>query len=250
MSSTLLQKHAGKLLGQALTISAESLAGDGVEREYVFFGRMVDKADLEKADSYEDQVQYRILLPAKKGREISVRIRKTISWKDGNSADPVYHLTIKSFVKGEQGNIEAENELDPEAGEKMLEVFKEQGHDGLIKRRYFFKCGLGYFPDYPNPDEKVGVRMRFPEGMVWEVDVPKEFKDDESLDRSELDDGCWVKLDLEVITWDLKIKDGHFDVPFPIRMTDVIYEQPGERSDENEKKVKKALAAMKPKMGE
>jgi hypothetical protein len=95
----------------------------------------------------------------------------------------------------------------------------------------------------------IGVRMRFPEGMRWEVDVPKEFKDLESLDRSEVEDGgCWVKLDLEVVAYDFQIKETGFDIPFPIRLKNVVYEQPGQRSDENEALVKKALAGLKAKM--
>lgn len=261
MRETLLQKHAGRFLGQSLTISAESLAGDGVEREFVFFGKMVDRDELDKADSYEDQVQYRIVLPSKKGLETSVRIRKTIRWyrkkhegANGEEVDgffchdPVYHLCIKSFKKGEEGTIEAENELPTEAGEKMLEVFKIQGSDGLIKRRYFFKVGRGYFPNRPNPDEIVGLRGIYG-GMVWEVDVGKEFKDADDLSRSELDDSGWVKLDLEVVAFDFKVDGDSFQLPFPIRLTDVIYEQPGKRSEESEKKVKNALGALKAKMG-
>jgi len=229
MSRTLLAKYI-----QRLTATTEALPSvDGVEREYVFFGQMVDKDDLDKATSFEDQEQYRILVPAKeKDREISVRIRKTIGWKKTEKSfvaeEANYHLTIKSFVKGEEGCVEAENDLDASAGEKMLEIFKTTG-DGLIKRRYIFPVGKGYDP--ADLDAKVAVRGKFPKAMVWEIDVPKDADGD----------NIWVKLDLEVNTFNLVLTDDAFQLPFPIRLKNVIYQQPGKRDKATEAKVKKAL---------
>jgi len=236
------------------TPSQEAVSEDGMEREYVFYGKMVDKSDLERATSYQDQEQYRVFIPSKeKDREITARIRKTLSWyKDDQGEhvhDPVYHLTIKSFLKGEKGCSEAEQELPREQGQKLLDVFRmADPTGGMIKRRYVFPAGQGYFPNYANPSERVGVRMALGDS-VWEVDVPKEFRDSKSLDRSEVEDGgCWVKLDYEVKKFDLRVKDNHFDVPFPIRLTDVIYQQPGERDEVTEARVKKAMKQFKPEL--
>jgi hypothetical protein len=256
MSRTLLAS-----LVQRLMATTESMPStDGMEREYVFFGQMVDKIDLEKADSFCDQEQYRILVPAKeKGREISVRIRKTVSWyrKQHEGAngvedaglfmhDPVYHLTIKSFLKGEEGCAEAENELATEAGGRMLDIFRENGSDGLIKRRYVFPVGSGFYPTpEEHADERVNLRGMY-RGLVWEVDVPKEFPNSDDLTRSEVGDGnSWVKLDLEVKGFDWKLTDDSFQLPFPIRLKNVIYQQPGKRDKETEAKVKKALDGMR-----
>lgn len=247
--TTLLRQHVNRLLKTSL----ENLPSkDGKEREFCFYGKMVDKSDLDKAESFCDQAQYRILVPAKeKGREIAVRIRKTISWykndKGTHSHDPVYHLTIKSFVKGEKGCSEAEVELPKDQGALMFDIFKLNGSDGLMKRRYFFPVGSGYFPEpKESANEKASIRMRFPKGMCWEVDVAKEFKDVDDLSRSEVDD-VWAKLDLEVHDFDdLKLKDNRFELPFPIRLTEVIYEQVGDRSKENDALIKTILGTMTP----
>lgn len=193
------------LLATVLTATTEQVSTDGVEREYVFFGQMTHPEDLKEAAGFEDQEQWRIKVPAKeKDREITVRIRKTVRYTvHGNDEtsphDPEYTLTIKSFVKGEKGNVEAESELPPEQGEKMLAVFKKEG-DGMIKRRYFFPAGYGYNPD---SDEKFGVRMSL--DSCWEVDV---FEGHDGK-------GAWVKLDFEVEKFDLKVKDDISMFPFP-----------------------------------
>lgn len=243
--TTLLRQHVSRLLKAA----SESLPSkDGMEREFCFYGKMVDKSDLDKAANFCDQAQYRILVPAKeKGREIAVRIRKTISWykneKGTKAHDPIYHLTIKSFVKGEQECSEAEVELPSEQGALMFDIFKLNGSDGLMKRRYFFPVGSGYIP---GADEKIGLRMKFPKDMVWEVDVPKENKSVDDLSRSEVED-VWAKLDLEVHDFtNFKLDDNSFEIPFPIRLKDVIYQQSGNRSKENEGLVKKVLGMMRP----
>lgn len=233
--------------------SLESLPSkDGKEREFCFYGKMVDKSDLDSATSFCDQAQYRILVPAKeKGREIAVRIRKTVSWhkndKGMQADDPAYHLTIKSFVKGEKGCSEAEVELPREQGALMFDIFKLNGSDGLMKRRYFFPVGSGYFPlPEAQANERVNLRMKFPKGMVWEVDVAKENKDIDDLTRSEVDDG-WAKLDLEVHDFEaFKLTDERFDIPFPLRLSEVIYQQVGERSKENEALIKRVLTSMRP----
>jgi hypothetical protein len=254
--STLLRQHISRLLKSA----TESMPSkDGREREFCFYGKMVDKDDLEKATSYSDQLQYRILVPSKeKGREIAVRLRKEVKWnkrlneEDGGfrtfSEDPIYFLTIKSFVKGEEGCAEAEVQLPSEQGDLMLEIFRANGTDGLMKRRFVFPVGYGY---YPKPEElaneRRGLRMSFPAKMVWEVDVPKENKSADDLTRSEVDD-VWAKLDLEVDDFgNFKVDKDHFEIPFPIRLYDVIYGQPGKRSKEDEAIVKEVLGYMKPK---
>lgn len=237
----------------AFAPSTESMiAADQVEREYVFYGKMEDSADLQEATHYEDQEQWRVLLPSKDPlRQTSVRVRRTVAMvklegptaaRSGNlyeAKDPVYTVTVKSFVKGQPGNLESEVVMSPESGEALLKILRAEG-DGMIKRRYFFQPGYGYFPPR---NEKVGVRMRFEEGTQWEVDVffvdPPAWKDGRD------DDGTYfapyVKLDFEVKRWDLKVKEDGFGVPFPIKLSDVVYGQPHNRSAEDEARVKKIM---------
>lgn len=229
--------------------SRENNSEDGMEREYSFYGKLIDKDDLEHAENFSDQLQYRVQVPSKEaGREIWVRIRKTIDWQkkaDGKqfASDPVYTLTIKSFIKGGEGCSEAESELPAEQGEKLLEAFRKAG-DGMIKRRYRFPVTIEH---YAETDGKVSVCRPVPQGLVWEVDVPKEHRDPAALSRSEVEDsGCWIKLDLEVKDWAFDVDKDSFPLPFPVRLVDAIYQQPGQRDKVEEVTIRKALAGFKP----
>src|ERR1700744_3158010 len=170
-----IQKHFSMIPSLEATPSVEGVSTDGVEREYVFFGKMDDPDELIKATSWEDQEQWRIKVPCdEKGREIAVRIRRTVRMERETHAsddsgikvsDPVYTLTIKSFMKGEQGNVESEVVMEASEGEPMLRIFRANG-DGMIKRRYFF-------PLDAESSKKLGFDKEvFDETTAcWEVDV-------------------------------------------------------------------------------
>jgi hypothetical protein len=213
------------------------IADDQMEREYVFFGKMVDPSELHKAEYFEDQEQYRILSKGKtEGRETSLRIRKTVKCRrhdcgDIERKDPIYQWCLKSYVKGEPGNIEAEGELAPLVGEAMLKVFRTEG-DGMIKRRFCF--GI------------TGSDKTFPEGTFWEVDAffvsPPTVKNHERIE--DMDYYPYVKIDLEVKQFDLKVTSTSFELPFPIQLTEVVYEQPHNRSKVEAAKVAKMMKGM------
>lgn len=229
-------------LRQCLNASTESvIAEDQVEREYVFFGKMDDPAELQEATHYEDQEQWRVFVGSKTDtRETTVRVRKSTALtklegpnaeRSGNlydAKDPVYTITVKSFLKGQPGNLESETVMTPESGEALLKIFRAEG-DGMIKRRYFF----------PVTD----TQMKLPEGTCWEVDVffaaPPAWKDGRDDDETYF--APYVKLDFEVKKWALKLTDSSFEVPFPIKLSDVVYGQPHNRSKEDEARVKKIM---------
>lgn len=198
-------------LNSYLTVSQEQVSTDGVEREYVFYGKMVDPSDLKEASGFEEQEQWRVHAKSDtKNRKTTVRIRKTTAYtKDGEAKDPVYTLTVKSFKEGTRGCVEAESVLPEVEGKKLLSIFRADG-DGMIKRRYFFKA------------------KGAPDGCQWEVDVFK----------GQRGKGCWVKLDLEVPSFSLKLSDTAFELPFPISLEEVIYQQAGKRDKATEAKIR------------
>lgn len=217
-------------LRAALVLSTEGVIGDDqVEREYVFFGKMDHPEELKKALWHEHQEQWRILLPGKNPqRQTSVRIRSATAVRDGKRNDTIYTLTIKSFIKGEPGNVEGEVVLDAATGAALMKVFREEG-DGMIKTRYFFPV--------------TGTQKAFPENTHWEVDVfpvnPPAWKDGRDDDEDYV--SRYVKLDFEVLDFNLKLTDTSFELPFPLTLSEVVYSQPHARSPEDEARVKQLM---------
>lgn len=250
------QSLALAMSSAALRISNEALGNeaistDGVEREYVFFGKLENMEQLYDASYWEQQEQWRILVPSKDPkREISVRIRKATVCRrvsrDQRAVceESVYTLTIKSFLKGEAGTTEAEVEMDPTEGEAMLKIFRTEG-DGMVKDRYFF-------PLRPEDLEKLGVKE---DDQVprWEVDVFRTGNGCRCMTgyhegHNEIVYHPYVKLDLEVQSYDLKIeqdeKDGEavgFELPFPVELNDVVYSQPHARTERDAARVQEMM---------
>lgn len=106
-----------------------------------------------------------------------------------------YVMTIKNFEDGKRGVLENEFDISQDG----FEAVKRISDTGMIKTRYTFPIeGSDYH---------------------WEIDV---FSGSES-------NRCWVKIDLEV-------DDPNFQIPaFPIRLTGVIADRPGQRSEEEER---------------
>ncbi len=158
-------------LRESLQPSLEGAPADGqtrAEKELVYYGKIVDMGELEKADSKEEQEQWEIRSKDDTNAYGGcVRIR-CINGKQ-------YILTTKTF-KPEKGHLsETETELPAEVGKNMMEEFKKLSSGGMIKTRYLFKV--------PDSD------------LVWEVDV---YFDDKGEARQ------WCKIDLEVN--DLRVK--------------------------------------------
>lgn len=155
------------LLRTAITggVIATEEASTGVanrETEYVFYGRMTDMAELEKAASHENHQQWEIKIPktednATEGR---FRIRKTTN-QEGTDE---YVLTTKNKI-----GAGTNNEVSLPTTKDHFEQFKLMAHNGMIKDRYHF------------PIEGTD--------LVWEVDV---------FLKPEGGYYDWVKIDLEV----------------------------------------------------
>lgn len=105
------------------------------EKEYVWYGKVVDFSELEKATGTEQQRQ-----SAVRCKNGIIRVRKTV--KDGEVS---YVLTAKSFV----GRNER-NEVSKDVTEDMHEVFMKATGESMDKTRYFFDAG---------------------NGLTWEVDI-------------------------------------------------------------------------------
>lgn len=105
-----------------------------------------------------------------------------------------YVMTIKNFEDGKRGVLENEFDISQDG----FEAVKRISESGMIKTRYTFPIeGTEYH---------------------WEIDV---FSGSES-------NGSWIKIDLEV-------DDPNFQIPaFPIQLTGVIADRPGQRSEEEE----------------
>lgn len=148
-------------LSAVIRASLESQPADGqarVERELVFYGKMVDVEQLGKADSFETQEQWEMRVePGSKGRYGGcARVRKINGDK--------YILTTKTFLHGDDGCQEVEIEVSKD----MFEQYKRLATSGMVKTRYFFKI-----------DDQ----------HTWEVDCYA--KDDGTFEP-------WVKIDLEL----------------------------------------------------
>lgn len=159
LKSTLLSQ----LFPQITSMEAAPPTGKPqIEREHVFYGRLVDPDELEKADSREHQEQWSLYINQDGvGYDGTIRIRVVDQRQ--------YILTMKTSVKKSYDKIETEYELPPKLGAVLLDQFKRLSPRGLSKTRYCFRV--------PASD------------LVWEVDV---FEGPNGKPAE------WVKLDLEV----------------------------------------------------
>lgn len=146
-------------------MALEELPADGkarVEREFTYYAKLVDEAQLEKADSREDQEQWSIRVAPSDKVTFAGELRVRRCEKPGEQ--PRFILTSKTFKVGDFGKVESETEVS----EDMFLQFRKLSNSGMIKTRYCFNRA---------------------DGLVWEVDVYK------SPDGQRID---WVKIDLEV----------------------------------------------------
>lgn len=129
------------------------------EIEYMFYLKLEDFSQLEKAKYKEKQYQWSIKF-AKDNLESIVRVRKTVS-----GSETKYILTSKVDIYGLDGKWELERDVE----EHHYTALYELAENGMIKDRYFFPID--------------GT------DLVWEIDV---FSDEEGNPNP------WVKVDLEV----------------------------------------------------
>lgn len=186
-------------------ISQESLESKGVknkEIEYVLFARIPDMSILKKAKGMERQEQWEIDIPktgsnAAPGR---MRIRKSTVKGVVSYVQAIKSVADRSAQKGKAMVPISISEIESDSSEAAFEQFKLFSSKGMVKERYFF--------DVPGT------------GLQWEVDVFIQANGS----RSE-----WCKIDLEVpepLEKLPKLMDG---------FVDVIYNQRGQRTAEEEK---------------
>jgi CYTH domain-containing protein len=186
-----------------------SLEGDGqtkLEMEYVFFGKIVDMSELEKAEGSETHEQWELRRFPKEGQRYhgAIRVRKTSSTTGRGKTD--YELTLKTIDS--ESNVIGKQETEIDVTPDMFDQFRRLAANGMIKTRYFFP--------FQHEDQN----------LIWEVDVFK----GRNGETSE-----WCKIDLEVQ------KPLSTIPPFPIQLTDVIDRQPNERTEEQNAFVKRLM---------
>lgn len=183
------------------------------EVEHVFYGRLEDFKQLEKAARREFQEQWEIKVPKTDANGGSGKVRVRKSQVPGSQ--PKFDLTTKvKMTKAGDRNSNIEVTLETTA-DNFLQ-FQVLAESGMKKVRYFF------------PVEATG--------LVWEIDL---FVKDVLLTPEECLDGGttifedWCKIDLEV-------KDKAVEVPaMPIEFAQLITAPEGQRTAEEEAQVRK-----------
>lgn len=166
------------------------------EKEYVFYGKVVNFDELRKCKNVEYQEQYEVKIEKSDKNAVPGRIRVRKSVK--GEKEPRFVLTTKTKLPDG-----SEYESDCKTTEENFIQFKYFAEGGMIKDRYRFPVE-GY------------------KGLHWEVDV---FTGQNGLFQE------WVKIDLEFDDENIELSN----MPaFPIQLTDVITNQNGERTPEEE----------------
>lgn len=185
--------------GGAATTSEE---GDEAEQkklkkedELVFYGKLVNFAEL-KAKAAEYQEQYEVKIPKTDKNAVGgrIRVRKIVK----GAKEPKFVLTTKTKLPDG-----SEYESDCKTTEENFIQFKYFCEGGMIKDRYTF------------PVE--GFK-----GLKWEIDV---FTGTNGLFHE------WVKIDLEREESGIELANLP---PFPVQLSDVITNQNGQRTPEEE----------------
>lgn len=165
------------------------------EKELVFYGKLVSFAELKtKAAEYQEQYEVKIEKTEKNAVGGRIRVRKTVK----GDKEPKFVLTTKTKLPDG-----SEYESDCKTTEENFIQFKYFCEGGMIKDRYSFPVE-GY------------------KGLKWEIDV---FTGTNGLFHE------WVKIDLEMEDENIELANLP---PFPVQLTDVITNQNGQRTPEEE----------------
>ncbi len=165
------------------------------EDELVFYAKIVNFSEL-KAKSAEYQEQYEVKIPKSDKNAIAgrIRVRKIVK----GDKEPKFVLTTKTKLPDG-----SEYESDCKTTEENFIQFKYFCEGGMIKDRYSFPVE-GY------------------KGLKWEIDV---FTGTNGLFHE------WCKIDLEREDSGIELTNMP---PFPIQLSDVITNQNGQRTPEEE----------------
>ncbi len=166
------------------------------EKEFVFYGKVADFKELKACKNVEYQEQYEVKIQQsdKNATGGRIRVRKTVK----GEKEPKFVLTTKTKLPDG-----SDYESDCKTTEENFIQFKYFCEGGMIKDRYSF----------PVEGHK---------GLRWEVDG---FTGTNGLFHE-----C-VKIDLEVEDEGIEMANMP---PFPIQLTDVITNQNGQRTPEEE----------------
>lgn len=181
-----------------------------VEREFTYYGKIVDRSELENAERREEQEQWSLRVDNFKPVDDTrvqkyageIRVRRTRPLDGENHGTDRFMLTVKSFSPSAD---DAKKEAELEITEDLFKMVRQIANGGMVKVRYYF----------PRTD-----------GTTWEVDV---FKDAEGNDYE------WCKIDLEVE------KDQEAPTDFPIQINDVINGDFRKRTEEERDQVKRLM---------
>lgn len=168
------------------------------EIEFVFYARITNFDELLKAAAKEHQEQWEIKVPKTDGNATKGSMRIRKTVKENSS--PEFVFTTKVPVPGTNDKIET----PVPTTESQFKSFMYMSDSGMIKDRYF----------YPVEGSE----------LVWEVDV---------FLKPEGGYYEWCKIDLEV-----KNREGFVMPPLPFELADVITNQTGERTPEEEARVR------------
>lgn len=127
------------------SVLEDSIKNEGLavrEKEHIVFARLLNFAQLKKANKAEIQEQYGIYIPRtdKNAGEGNIRIRK-ITKRNGHVS---YEMTTKSFLK------DYKVEVTVATSEANFQQFKVLAESGMLKHRYTFKdksSGLAWSVD-------------------------------------------------------------------------------------------------------
>lgn len=199
---TLLNNSVKKALE---VVSQEAKSDAKVEREFVVYGKLestdVAKAVAQQGETvYHEQWDIRVEKDDVRQYFGQVRVRKTFTDKEQK-----YTLCIKKL--SEESNDKYEIELDVD--HEVFETVKALSTNGMIKAR-----------------TKIAVEGE--EGLFWEVDVFYQ-------NGFDGDPVQWVKLDLEVPSFDREIPK------LPLEFIEVLDTQPSERTEEQRQFVSKLM---------
>lgn len=199
---SLLQKSVNRAID---VVSQEAKIDAKVEREFVVYGKLENidaaKAVAQKGETvYHEQWDIRVEKDETRQYFGQVRVRKTFTDKE-----QTYTLCIKKLSEESNDKYEIELEVDHE----VFETVKALSTNGMIKAR-----------------TKIPVEGE--EGLFWEVDVFYQ-------NGFDGDPVQWVKLDLEVPSFDREIPK------LPLEFIEVLDTQPNERTEEQRQFVSKLM---------